>query len=101
MLSLHITEGQGLLIETPSGDVEVWVDELRPETDHVALDVIVPEDWADGPGAANYKLHDEFTLAVPDGQIRLKVLRYRPRPDGTGGSVSIGIDAPREWPVSK
>ena len=101
MLSLHISAGQGLLIETPSGDVEVWADEVKPEADQVALDIVVPEDWQEQPGAASYKLHDEFTLSVPDGQIRLKVLRFRPRPDGTGGSVSLGIDAPREWPVSK
>ncbi|MGE0057042.1 MAG: hypothetical protein AB7T32_03545 [Dehalococcoidia bacterium] len=101
MLSLHIGAGQGLLIETPSGDVEVWADEVKPESSEVALDFITPEEWENRPEAATYKLLDEFTLAVPDGQIRIKVLRFRPRPDGTGGSVSLGIDAPREWPVSK
>jgi hypothetical protein len=101
MLSLHIAAGQGLMIETPSGDVEVWADDVKPEEKQVALDFITPEEWEDRPVAATYKLLDEFMLAVPDGQIRIKVLRFRPRPDGTGGSVSLGIDAPREWPVSK
>jgi hypothetical protein len=101
MLSLHIGTGQGLLIETPSGDVEVWADEVKPEDNQVALDVIVPEDWKNRPEPATYKLQDEFIVKVPDGEIRIKVLRFRPRPDGTGGSVSLGIDAPRDWPVSK
>jgi len=101
MLSLHIGAGRGLLIETPSGGVEVWADALRPEEQEVDLDVIVPEDWPERPGAATYRLHDEFILTVPDGSIRIKVLRFRPRPDGSGGSVSLGIDAPREWQVSK
>ncbi len=101
MLSLHIGTGRGLLIETPSGDVEVWADDIRPEAGEVALDILVPEEWEDQPAAATYKLNDEFTFAVPDGEIRIKVLRFRPRPDGSGGSVSLGIDAPREWPVSK
>jgi hypothetical protein len=101
MLSLHIAEGRGLLIETPSGDIEVWADEVKPEEDRVALDFITPDEWQDRPEAASFKLHDELTLKAPDGEVRLKVLRFRPRPDGTGGSVSLGIDAPREWPISK
>lgn len=101
MLSLHIGAGQGLLIETPSGDVEVWAEDVKPEANQVSLGFVVPEEWENHPQAATYQLLDEFTLTVPDGEIRLKVLSFRPRPGGNGGRVSLGIDAPREWPVSK
>ena len=46
-----------------------------------------------------YKLHEEFVVAVPDGKIRLKLLRFRSNREGTDGSVAIGIDAPRDWEV--
>ena len=101
MLDLHIASGQGLLIETPSGDVEVWAVDVKPEASEATLEVVVPEGWPQEPFTAAYKLHEEFRLQVPDGQIRVKVLRFRPRPDGTAGSVSLGIDAPRSWPVSR
>ena len=43
--------------------------------------------------------NEEFVVVVPDGSIRLKVLRFRPNREGTDGSVAIGIDAPRDWEV--
>lgn len=100
MLDLHLSSGQGLSVETPSGDVEVIVLEVHPETKETTIEVLVPDEWAGTvPPAATYKLHEEFAISAPDGQIRIKVLRFRPRPDGTGGSISLGIDAPREWPI--
>jgi hypothetical protein len=101
MLDLHLSGGQGLLIETPSGDVEVWALEVQPEEKQVTLEVTVPEGWQDQAHTATYKLHQEFELQAPEGQIRIKVLRFRPRPDGTAGAVSLGIDAPRSWPISR
>ena len=100
MLDLHLSSNQCLCVETPSGEVEVCVLDVRPETNEASIEVKGPEEWDVAlPGETTYKLHDEFVVGVPDGQIRLKLLRFRPRPDGTGGSVSLGIDAPREWPV--
>ena len=99
MLDLHLSSDQCLSIETPSGDVEVCVLEVHPETQEAMIEVVLPEEWAGAPPPSSYKLHQEFVIGAPDGQIRLKVLRFRPRPDGTGGSVSLGIDAPRAWPV--
>ena len=101
MLDLHISSGQGILIETPSGDVEVLADEIQPEAKQVTVEVVVPDTWEVESFTAAYALHQEFTVQAPDGQIRIKVLRFRPRPDGTGGSVSLGIDAPRLWPISR
>lgn len=101
MLDLHLSSGQGLLIETPSGDLEVYAVEVQPEDKQVTLEVVVPEDWQTEASTAAYKLLEEFTIPVPDGQVRIKVLRFRPRPDGTGGSVSLGIDAPRSWAISR
>src|SRR5687768_3662494 len=98
MLDLHLSTGQGLSIETPSGEVEVWTVEVQPEESQVTLELVVPEEWPIEGSRETYKLHQELSLQVPDGQIRLKVLRFRPRPDGTGGAVSLGIDAPRDWP---
>ena len=100
MLDLHLSPFQGLSIETPSGDVEVSVVEVRPETKEAVLEIDVPDGWPSPPESpSTYKLHEELSIGAPDGQIRLKVLRFRPRPDGTGGSVSLGIDAPRAWPI--
>jgi hypothetical protein len=101
MLDLHLSNGQGLSIETPSGEVEVWTVEVHPEEKQVDLEVVIPEEWALEALTGTYKLHQEFSMQVPDveGQIRIKVLRFRPRPDGTGGAVSLGIDAPRDWPI--
>jgi len=100
MLDLHLSSGQALAIETPSGDVEVCVLEVHPETSETTIEVSVPEEWETTIAAPTvYKLQEEFIISVPDGQIRIKVLRFRPRPDKTGGSVSLGIDAPRAWPV--
>ena len=101
MLDLHLSSGQGLLIETPSGDVEVWAVEVQPEEQQVTVEVVVPEDWAERPHTGAYKLHQEFKLQAPEGEIRIKVLRFRPRPDGTAGAVSLGIEAPRSWPISR
>jgi hypothetical protein len=101
MLDLHLSSGQGLVVETPSGDLEVWAVEVEPERKQVTLELIVPEEWETSSAQAAYKLHDEFTVPVPDGQVRFKVLRFRPRPDGTAGAVSLGIDAPRSWPISR
>lgn len=101
MLDLHLSSGQGLVIETPSGDVEVCALEVQPEDNQVTIEVVVPEGWETEASTAAYGLHQEFTIPVPDGQVRIKVLRFRPRPDGTGGSVSLGIDAPRSWPISR
>ena len=99
MLDLHLSNGQGLSIETPSGGVEVWTVEVHPEDKQVDLEVVVPVEWALEALTGTYKLHQEIAMQVPDGQIRIKVLRFRPRPDGTGGAVSLGIDAPRDWPI--
>lgn len=99
MLDLHISSGQGLSIETPSGEVEVWAVDVRPQESQVDLELVVPAEWPIEGSSATYGLHQEFALDVPDGRIRIKVLRFRPRPDGTGGSVSLGIDAPRDWPI--
>ena len=100
MLDLRLRKDESLLIETPSGGVEVCVLDVRPQDDEATLEVLVPDEWTiDGiPGRA-YKLHEEFVVAVPDGSIRLKLLRFRPNRDGTDGSVAIGIDAPRDWEV--
>ena len=99
MLDLHLSAGQGLSIETPSGEVEVWTVEVKPEESRVTLELVVPEGWPVEGYTETYELHQEFALRAPDGQIRIKVLRFRPRPDGTAGAVSLGIDAPREWPI--
>jgi hypothetical protein len=100
VLDLHLSQYQGLAIETPSGDVEVSVVEVRPEAGEATLEIDVPEEWKGAPiSPATFKLHEELSIGAPDGSIRLKVLRFRPRPDGTGGSVSLGIDAPRSWPI--
>lgn len=101
MLDLHLSTGQGLLIETPSGDVEVVVEEVDPIEKKATLDVAVPEEWPAPSHVTAYSVREEFTVEAPDGVIRIKVLRFRPRPDGTGGSVSLGIDAPREWQISR
>src|SRR5688572_13767664 len=101
MLDLHISSGQGILIETPSGDVEVMAEEIQPEAKQVTVEVVLPEGWESESHTTAYALHQEFTVEAPDGRIRIKVLRFRPRPDGTGGSVSLGIDAPRSWPISR
>ncbi len=102
MLDLHLAVDQGILIETPSGDVEVGVTEIEPETQVATIEVVFPDEWGEPPEPASYKLHDEFVVDVPDGQIRFKVLRFRPQKYGTGnGQVSLGIDAPRDWLVSK
>lgn len=101
MLDLHLSNGQGLMISTPSGDVEVWVVEVQPEEKQVIIETTIPEGWETASESATYNLHQEFMVQAPDGQIRLKVLRFRPRPDGSGGAVSIGIDAPREWPIQR
>ena len=101
MLDLHISTGQGVLIETPSGDVEVWADEIQAEMKQVTVEVVLPDSWDSDSYTAAYALHEEFILQAPDGQIRIKVLRFRPRPDGSGGAVSLGIDAPRSWPISR
>ena len=44
---------------------------------------------------------DPFTpsWALPTARFGKKVLRFRPRPDGSGGSVALGVDAPRSWPI--
>ena len=99
MLDLHISAGQGISIVTPSGEVEVWTVEVLPQDKQVQLEFVVPEEWSVEAPTGTYKLHDEFSMQVPDGEFRIKVLRFRPRPDGTGGAVSLGIDAPREWPI--
>jgi hypothetical protein len=100
MLDLRLSSDQCLVVETPSGDVEVCVLDVRPQASEATIEVAVPEDWGSKePEATTYKLHDEFVVRAPDGEIRLKLLRFRPRPDGTGGSVALGIDAPRDWPV--
>ena len=101
MLDLHLSRFQGIAIETPSGEVEVIVTEVRPEANEADIEIAVPDDWQDAPSSepTTYRLHEEFTIGVPDGTIRLKVLRFRPRPDGSGGAVSLGIDAPRSWPI--
>lgn len=101
MLDLRLATGRGLLIETPAGDVEVWADDVQSENEQVVLDVILPDEWQSEPYAGTYKLQQEFAITTPEGPIRVKVLRFRPKPDGTGGSVSLGIDAPREWKVSR
>ena len=101
MLDLHISSGQGLVIETPSGDVEVWAEEIQPQEKQVTVEVVLPEAWESDTYTTALNLHQEFTVQAPDGQIRIKVLRFRPRPDGSGGSVSLGIDAPRSWPISR
>jgi hypothetical protein len=100
MLDLRLSRDQSLVIETPSGGVEVCVLDVRPQDQEATIEVLVPDDWTlDGiPGRA-YRLHEEFVVDVPDGQIRLKLLRFRPNRDGTAGSVAIGIDAPRDWAV--
>ena len=100
MLDLRLRRDESLLIETPSGGVEVCVLEVRPQDNEATIEVLVPDEWTlDGiPGRA-YRLHDEFVVAVPDGSIRLKLLRFRPNREGTDGSVAIGIDAPRDWEV--
>ena len=99
MLDLHLAPFQAISIETPSGDVEVSVVEVRPEANEATIEIDVPDGWPAPATPQAYKLHEEFSIAAPDGQIRLKVLRFRPRPDGTGGSVSLGIDAPRSWTI--
>lgn len=101
MLDLHISSGQGLLIETPSGDIEVIALDIEPQQSQTTLELVIPEDWEIKPYTQTYKLHEEFELKAPEGRIRIKVLRFRPRPDGTAGSVSLGIDAPRDWPISR
>ena len=101
MLDLHLSTGQGIVVETPSGDVEVWVQEVLPDQSHVKLEVMLPDDWTEKSRTTTFKLREEFNVQAPDGLIRLKVLRFRPRPDGTGGAVSLGIDAPRSWPISR
>ena len=101
MLDLHLSDGQGLLIETPSGDVEVWATDVQPKDERVTVELVVPGDWKDQPSTTQCKLHQELIVQTTDGQIRVKVLRFRPRPDGTGGAVSLGIDAPRSWPISR
>jgi hypothetical protein len=100
MLDLRLSSDQSLVVETPSGDVEVYVSEVRSEAGEATIEVAVPDDWADlGIPATTYRLHDEFVLHAPGGDIRLKLLRFRPSRGGTGGSVALGIDAPRDWPV--
>ena len=61
----------------------------------------MPGEWQSGTTpTTTYKVHDEFVVGTPDGgEIRQKVLRFRPRPDGSGGSVALGVDAPRSWPI--
>ena len=100
MLDLRLSRDQSLVIETPSGGVEVSVLDVRPLDGEARIEVLVPDEWTlDGIPERAYKLHEEFVASVPDGQIRLKILRFRPNRDGTSGSVAIGIDAPREWEV--
>jgi hypothetical protein len=101
VLDLHLSRFQGVAIETPSGDVELSIVEVRPEANEADIEIAVPEGWTDAPSPdpITYRLHEEFSIGAPDGTIRLKVLRFRPRPDGSGGAVSLGIDAPRAWPI--
>ena len=101
MLDLHLSRFQAIAIETPSGDVEVSVVEVRSEANEADIEIAVPDGWqnAPPPEPVTYRLHEEFSIGAPDGTIRLKVLRFRPRPDGGGGAVSLGIDAPRAWPI--
>ena len=101
MLDLHLSAGQGLVIETPSGDVEVWALGVVPENSAVEIEVVVPNEWQETSRTDTFKLQQEFQIQAPDGVIRVKVLRFRPRPDGTCGAVSVGIDAPRSWPISR
>jgi hypothetical protein len=67
----------------------------------VKIEVVLPEDWTEKSRTATFALQEEFSVQAPDGLIRVKVLRFRPRPDGAGGAVSLGIDAPRAWPISR
>ena len=100
MLDLRLRKDESLLIETPSGGVEVVVLEVRSQDEQATIEVLVPDEWTiDGLPERAYSLHEEFIVPVPDGQIRLKLLRFRPNRDGTDGSVAIGIDAPRDWEV--
>jgi hypothetical protein len=100
MLDLRLSRDQSLIIETPSGGVEVSVLDVKPQDEVATMEVLVPDDWTvDGIPERVYKLHEEFVLGVPDGEIRLKLLRFRSNRDGKGGSVALGIDAPRDWPV--
>jgi hypothetical protein len=100
MLDLRLRKDESLVIETPSGGVEVVVVEVRPQDEEATIEVLVPDEWTmDGIPERAYRLREEFVVPVPDGHIRLKVLRFRPNRDGTDGSVAIGIDAPRDWEV--
>jgi hypothetical protein len=101
MLDLHLSSGQGLVVETPTGDVEVWVQDVLPDQSQVKIEVVLPDEWTEKSRTTTFKLQEEFSVQAPDGLIRVKVLRFRPRPDGTGGAVSLGIDAPRSWPISR
>jgi hypothetical protein len=101
MLDLHLSSGQGLVVETPTGDVEVWVQDVLPDQSQVKIEVVLPEEWTEKSRTTTFKLQEEFNVQTPDGLIRVKVLRFRPRPDGTGGAVSLGIDAPRSWLISR
>lgn len=101
MLDLHIANGQSILIETPSGGVEVWADAVRSQDKEVELDVIGQEALSSLSRKGTFGLHDEIVVEAPDGNIRIKVLRFRPKFDGTGGSVSLGLDAPREWRITR
>ena len=81
MLDLRLSRDQSLLIETPSGGVEVCVLDVRPQDEEATIEVLVPDDWTiDGIPKRAYRLHEEFVVNVPDGTIRLKLLRFRSEP---------------------
>ena len=71
-------DSAGIAVVTKEGKLEV-----HPEAKEAMIEVTLPDAWPSAPPPTAYKLHEEFVIGVPDGQIRLKVLRFRPRPDGT------------------
>jgi hypothetical protein len=101
VLDLRLSQEQSLFILTPLGEVEVCATEVKPEAEEATIEVTLPEELESHTTSGTYKLLDELTIEAAGETIRLKVLRFRPGKYGGSGSVALGIDAPRDWPVMR
>ena len=101
MLDLRLAQEQSLFILTPLGELEVCAVEVNADASEATIEITLPEELDSTTTTGTYKLLDEFTVEAAGETIRLKVLRFRPGKYGGAGSVALGIDAPRDWPVMR
>lgn len=98
MLILSRQRGEGLLIQSERDAVEFDVLNVRIRSQTATIRVVVPEQMEK---PREVQRNDRVLVKRPEADVSFIITDFRTGGGNGGGSLVIGIDAPKDWQISR